>query len=230
MELLLSARNCKELQSKLASIDVEVPSHTKDRENRHVETYSLVSLLTSIPWKESCFPIEIYRRERPDFCIRCGACEIGLEHTEGTNQNISKERALRADGHGPETHFITAVSIYDKPKPKKDVIAEIVADKSGDGWCGDSVERNWAEAMAFFIDKKVSNAKKDGYQLYGNDRLMIYDNWPAPMLQHQNAIPHLREHLKDSRVWSVFNHVYIVDEHAVVEITANGTIYHRVKR
>ncbi len=230
MKLLFAARNFDELQDKLRSIDVEVPENPKDRQNSHVETYSLVSLLSSIPWDVSCFPLEVFSRERPDFLIKSNSTEIGLEHTEGTNENIVIERLLRADGHGPDAHFVTAASVHDTVKPREEILTEIIADEMGDGFVGDSVERSWAEAMAYFINKKVASAKKEGYELYGDDRLVIYDNWPAPALKIHKALPYLRSHLKESTVWSVFRCVYIVDEHAVIELSAGRCVLHRVRR
>lgn len=155
---------------------------------------------------------------------------MGLEHTEGTNQNLAKERALRADGHGPKMHFLSPASVHDPAKAKKEVFAQIQADDAGDGWCGDSVERNWAEAMAHFMERKTANAKKDGHELYDDNRLMIYDNWPAPALNHQRALPDLREQLKQSTVWSVFGRVYIINEHTVLELSADQSIYHHGRR
>lgn len=110
------------------------------------------------------------------------------------------------------------------------LIDQIEADEPGDGWIGDSVERSWAEAMSHFIEKKVTIALKDGYELYGDDRLMIYDNWPAPSLSHKSGLSYLRKHLMGSAVWSVFRRVYIIDESVILEVSAEQTVYHRVCR
>lgn len=230
MEFVFTAKDFEELKNKLRSINVEVPHCPKDRTNQHVETYSLISLLGSLQWDSLCFPVEVYRRERPDFLVVCNSRKIGLEHTEATNQNLAKERALRADGHGPEMHFVTPASVHDPVLPKGKVLAQIQADEVGEGWCGDSVERNWAEAIAHFIDRKAANATKDGYELYEDNRLMIYDNWPAPALKHQRALQHLRERLKDSVAWSIFKRVYIIGEHTIVELSADNNIYHCGRR
>lgn len=225
VKLLFSARDFEELKSKLSSISVCVPCHPKDRENEHVETYSLISLLGSIPWDISCFPIKVFRRDGPDFLIVCNSLHIGLEHTEGINQNLAKERSLRADGHGPDNHFLTAASVHDPVKSSKDIIAEIEADKMGVGWCGDSVERGWAEAICHFIQRKVANAGKSGYQLYEDNRLMIYDMWPAPGLKHQKAVPLLLSQI-DPKTWEVFGRIYIIDEHATIEVSATTGVFH----
>lgn len=184
MESLFVARDFRELHSYLRSIDAEVPVNPKDRKNSQVENYTLVSVLASIPWKHTSFPLEVLRRERPDFCIRCNLTEIGLEHTEATNENLTQERILRAEGHGPDVHFVSPASIRDTVKKKNQILGEILADEPEPPWCGDFTERNWVEAMAHFINKKSASACKNGYQRYGDNRLMIYDNWPAPALKH----------------------------------------------
>lgn len=230
MEQLLAARDFDDLQNQLREIDAEVPYHPRDRDNSRVETYALVSLLAAIPWPSSCFPLQVFRRERPDFLVRCSSADVGIEHTEGINPNLAKERALRADGNGPGMYFVTAASVHDPVKTKSEILADILADESGDGWCGDSVERNWAEAISHFVQRKVKSAKKDGYVLYGDDRLMIYDSWPAPGLKHQRALPYLREHLEQSEAWSVFRRIYVIDQHTVLELRPDQSIYHRVHR
>jgi hypothetical protein len=226
---LFIARDYDELRSRLLEISIEVPEHPKDRENIHVETYTLRAVIGSVPWDIACFPVEVERRERPDFCIRCNGAEIGLEHTEGTHPNIAKERALRADGHGPDMYFSKLVSIHDPVKTSREILTEILADDPGDGFCGDVVERNWAEAMAFVIIKKAARARKSGYERYGDDRLMIYDNWEAPGLKHHKAVPHLREQLAESDAFSIFRRVYVVDERTIVELSADKTLFHDVR-
>lgn len=232
MEFVFAAAGYHALKDSLSEIDVSVPANPTERENSHVETYSLVSLLSSLPWSEDCFPVTVYRRERPDYCLKCGALEIGLEHTEAVPQNSAKERALRAKGYGADTgtHFLTTASVDDLPKSSKTIVAELENDDAEHVWVGDSVERSWAEAMAAFINKKVLNAGKAGYELFGDDRLMIYDNWPAPALDHSQALVHLRQQLRNSSVWSTFRRVYIIDESIVVELSAEKSIFHRLGR
>lgn len=230
MEILFSAADYFALKNSLSEIDVAVPENLAERKNFHVETYSLVSLLASLPWSEDCFPVTVHRRERPDYYIKCGTFEIGLEHTEAVPQNLAKERALRAKGHGTDTHFLKPAAVDDSPKSSKEIVAEIEGNDPGYGWAGDSVERSWAEAISSFINKKVENAGKDGYDLFGDERLMIYDNWPAPALDHSRALVHLRYRLKSSSVWSTFRRVYIIDGSVVVELSAGNSIFHCLGR
>lgn len=230
MERLFIATDFEELQEHLLELDVVVPRHPKDRKNAHVETYTLVQLLASIPWDSACFPVEVFRRERPDFFLKCGLLEIGLEVTEAISPNLAKERVLRADGHGPNAYSPLPVSVHDPVKKTCEILEEILADEIGDGWCGDSVERNWAEAIAYFIKKKVENSRKPGYSLYGDDRLVIYDNWNAPVLNHQEALPHLRAHLVHGNVWSAFRRIYVINGRKLLEMTQEESIHHIARR
>jgi len=59
MEVLFSANDYSALKDLLSEIDVSVPANPAERENFQVETYSLVSLLASLPWSEDCFPVTV---------------------------------------------------------------------------------------------------------------------------------------------------------------------------
>lgn len=231
MERLFIATDFEELQEHLLELDVVVPRHPKDRKNAHVETYTLVQLLASIPWDSACFPVEVFRRERPDFFLKFGLVEVGLEVTEAISPNLAKERALRADGHGPNVYSPLPVSVHDPIKKKREILEAIHANEPGDGWCSDSVERNWSAAIGYFVKKKVERAKKEGYAVYGDDRLVIYDScWPAPGLNHQEALPHLRAHLEQANAWSAFKRIYVVKAGWLLELTQEESIHHLVKR
>lgn len=223
--VILTAENFNDLTDRLREVFPSVPYHPKKRK-RVVEVYCLVSLLAALPWSADQFPIKVVRSEHPDFVVRCGGAEFGLEHTEAIGTNHAKERALRADGFGGPTHFVTPEDIHDAPKSSATIIGEILCDAMGDGWVGDSAERSWAEAMAYFISKKSTNAKKPGYGLFGDDRLMIYDNWNAPALQHEVALEHLGARLLGSDVWDTFSHIYIVSESLVIDLCEGHTTFH----
>ena len=80
--------------------------------------------------------------------------------------------------------------------------------------------------MASSTPKKPTNAKKPGYGLFGDDRLMIYDNWNAPALQHEVALEHLGARLLGSDVWDTFSHIYIVSESLVIDLCGGHTHFH----
>ena len=230
MRELFAARDFDSLQRKLEALSSDVHWHPRNRTNDDVQNYSLVSLLSSIALETSCFPITVFARERPDFLAVCSSGEIGIEHTEAIHVNQAKERALRADGHGPEVYFPLKFRIGDPALSSDEILRLIHADEAGEGWCGDEVERSWAEALQHFIEKKAGSAKKSGYTLYPDNRLLIYDNWSAPQLNHMRALQYLRDSLDHKLVWSSFNRVYIVDGRSTISLTAMDTRIQRSTR
>lgn len=226
MSEILRAKHFSALRSGLRSIDVEVPEHPKDRLNGCVEIYSLVSLLGALPWALTNFPVVIQKRERPDFALTLGSRTVGIEHTEAIPQNDGKARALRADGHGDGSYFVQPASVRDPVKSRKELLADVVANRPGDGWMGNSAETSWAEAIAHFIAKKAASASKPGYQRYDLNWLMIYDSWPALAVKHHVALPLLHDHLVKQPPWDTFDRIYVIDEHTIVELTADETRMH----
>jgi hypothetical protein len=123
--LLLEADTFDELHARLHGIDVDVAPRGPQRLKEHVEIYAIARLLGTLPRAPDDFPLQLFKRERPDFLIRCGHREIGVEHTEAISQNVAKEAALRTQGHGPGWHFLQPVSIDDTPKPSGELLADI---------------------------------------------------------------------------------------------------------
>lgn len=224
--LLLEARDFDALQTALRGLDIQIPDNPRDYTNRLLETYTLAKVLRAIPAELGWFPMKVIHRDRPDVLIEAGHCRIGVEHTEGTTPNLSKSRALRADGFGADIHFVEQASIHDPVKSRAALLAEIEADDPGDGWVGDSVERNWAEAMAVFIARKTASALKPGYERYDRNWLMIYDNFTSPGLKHRSAVPYLRTHLGNAPPWPAFDRVFIADESVVIELAFDSTLFH----
>lgn len=155
---MLTAKTFDQLHTQLRGINVVVPARAAGRTKEQVETYSIVRLLGSIPHDLEAFPLQLVKRERPDFLLTLGARKVGIEHTEAISQNAAKEAFLRSKGHGPDVHFTRAASVHEPRKSSKELIAEIEADRPSAPWEGDSVERKWAEAMAHFIAEKVEVA------------------------------------------------------------------------
>lgn len=46
---------------------------------------------------------------------------------------------------------------------------------------GDSIERDWVDAMLHFMERKTASFMKPGFERHPNNWLLIYDNWsPKP--------------------------------------------------
>lgn len=225
---MFEAKTIDDLCACLLGSNVEVPSRSKGRTKDHVEVYATARLLGSLPWGESDFPLRLDKSERPDFILHCDKRKIGVEHTEAISQNAAKEAALRAKGEGSEFHFLRRASLDELKKSSKALIAEIAVGASGSVWGGDSVEREWAEAMMHFVMEKLSTAKRPGFQLFEANWLLIYDNWTAPALDREKGLGFLRALLLATAPWEIFERIFILDERLLLEVSVNSAVFHRV--
>lgn len=215
---LLEVRRISDLGSYLRALNVTVPGRGSGRTSGMVEVYGVVRLLASRSYALSEFPLRLIKRERPDFMLVLNGEEVGVEHTEAISQNDAKEAALRDQGVGPDTYFAKPTSLDERVKSSKELATEIEADEMSDGWSGESVELGWAEAMARFVEKKTVSAQRPGYTRFARNWLVVYDQWPAPMLNHANAIPRLLARLAASPPWEVFDQIFILDENILIEL------------
>ncbi len=225
---MLLVHTFDELQSRLASINVKVPARAAGRKKEHVEIYAIVRLLGTLPRKPSDFPLRLTKRERPDFLVQCGVRMIGVEHTEAISENAAKEAFLRSKGHGPDVYFVRQASVDEPRKSSKQLITEIEADRSGPAWVGDSVEREWAAAMAHFIAQKVASTNGAGFDLFEENWLLVYDNWIAPGLEREKGLMLLRTELQAIDPWQVFSRIFTLDENVLLEISSDTSLFHHV--
>jgi hypothetical protein len=224
---MLEAKSFDELHARLPAINVEVPGRANGREKKHTEQYAIVRLLGTLPRGSTDFPIRLSKSECPDFIVQFGTRTIGIEHTEAISQNAAKEAHLRAKGHGPEVHFVQRAAINEPRKSSTQLIEEIETNLPGKVWAGDSVERDWVDAMVHFFGKKLVTAKRPGFKLFEENWLLVYDNWPAPALQREHALMLLQSKLRANDLWRVFTRVFILDDSVLMEVAPDvASLYH----
>ena len=80
MQTMLLAKDEIELESMLRSIDISVPRRSEGRTKEHTESYAIAHLLSALLGKNHLlFPLELVRRERPDFFLKVSGLEVGIE-------------------------------------------------------------------------------------------------------------------------------------------------------
>lgn len=224
--ILVQASEITDIHPALRAADIVVPRRSQGRTSEHEEIYSIVRVLATRPYALDNFPLKLIKRERPDFVLALGDALIGIEHTQAISQNRAKEAALRDGGVGPEAYFLKPESLDEPIKSSKQLRIEIEADEMGGGWYGDSIERSWAEAMNHFINKKVVSVQRPGYEKFQETWLVIYDQWTAPMLTLNKAIPALREKFDASPPWAFFSRILILDEAVLIDLdTSSAQLY-----
>jgi hypothetical protein len=224
--MLLSARTFEELYDGLRRLNVEVPAHPAPRGDTP-ELYSIVRLLGTIPLAPGDLPLQLAKRERPDFVLQLDGRTVGIEHTEAVPENTAHESRLRA-ALGGGCHLVTPAVVGEPRKSRKQLLREIEENRFPPPMVGDSVERRWAEAMTHFIGRKVASAQKPGYAAYDEQWLAIYDNWPSFALERQHALALLQEHLAAADPFDVFDRVFILTGQVLVELVRGRTLLHRL--
>jgi len=216
---MLYANNKVELLRTLSEVDVCVPSRRNGRTTEHVEVYAIVHLL-------SC----LIKRERPDFLLTMNQQVVGIEHTEAVSQNASHKAALREDGIGGRLSFITRHKPGERVKKGKDLEKEIEENKAGDGWEGDSVERDWAEAMECFVSDKRGSMQKAGFSLFDENWLLIYDNWRTqlPTVHLEEAAHRLFLGMKEDGIFDKLNRIFVMSGEYFIEFSLADVELHEV--
>jgi len=115
-------------------------------------------------------------------------------------------------------YFARPATVDEPRKKRKELQKEIDENWMPPPMMGDSVERNWADAMAHSIAKKLAVARKPGYKSHDQQWLAIYDNWPAPGLQRQHALKLLQERLLATAPFTVFARIFSLAGTVLVEL------------
>lgn len=213
---MLKADSDSELLSVLADIDISVPG-SKSRTAKYKEQHAIAYLLSTLLGKDRIsYPLNLIKREGPDFLLTSNGVQIGIEHTEAVPENEAHKDALRKKGNGPDAYFIQLHHPGERKKSKKELTAEIKANPLGDGWRGDKPEREWAGAIIHFIDKKVKSMHKDGFERFEQNWLLIYDNWiPRPNLY--KAVSFLQERVIEQKALCKFERLYVLNDRYLCE-------------
>jgi hypothetical protein len=226
---MLVANNKSELESVLKSIDISVPKRSsKRRTKEHTECYAIAHMLSTLLRKgQLSYPLELTRRERPDFLLKLNGLEIGIEHTEAVPQNKAQKTVLRDKVDGLECCLVSHHQPSEPKKTAQELREEIQANQ-GHCWAGDSVEREWSEAMLHFIQKKIESLAKNGFEKFKQNWLLIYDNWSSPALDREKGAQFLLPKAIETNCFDNFDDVYIITGNFLVEFSNVGIAKHKI--
>ena len=156
------------------------------------------------------FPVNLEHRDRPDFLLSMGTNEIGIEHIEAVPENEAHKVALREQGFGHEVYYLSPGAFGERKKSAHELIQEMEANNLGEGWIGDSVEREWTQAMSDCIQKKIDALHKNGFSRFNDNWLLIYDNLSLPYLQIKEATALLAQNANKNLFLYNFSHIFIL--------------------
>ena len=221
--ILFEALTTSEMEKALAETNIAVPKRTSGRTKEHMERYTIAHLLSMLMKADLItYPVKLIHRDRPDFMLSMGNRRIGIEHTEAISQNEAHKAVLRQRGYGPETWYISRTLPGEPRKQHKKLIKEIKANDPGDGWEGNSPETEWADAMFCFVKDKLNTIKKNGFERFDEDWLLMYDNWTLPAPEVREAAPLFFEAVQQTSALQKFKRIFVMTEQIFCEISAIG--------
>lgn len=182
----LAANSPSSLLETLAGVDITVPHLTEGRTTQHCKQHLMARVLATLAESpELQYPLNLRHREKPDFGLRLGERSLGVECVEAVPEEWNKIAAIR------DKDFPDALVFLPMLKPGRRVfsIEERVAiargEKAGPPWAGDMAERQWAEAIAFFISEKTRKLRAGNYGEFESHWLLLQDEWRVPVYREE---------------------------------------------
>lgn len=209
---MIEASDSIQLLKILSSSEYLVPIDRKERNNEHVENWAIARLLSTLHNKDFFqYPLKVLHQDRPDFVIESGDNKIGIEHTEAIPQNEAHKDVLRNEMEGTsDMYYLFHNKPTDKPRKAKSLIKEIESNPMGPGWGGNSVEVEWSEAMIYFTKKKITAMNKVGFGIFDKNWLLIYDNWPLPHIELNEALAMFQKAAIETGIFKVYGEIFII--------------------
>ena len=209
------------LEDTLRRVNLVVPDRANGRTKDHTERYCLARLLATVA-DELDYPLMIVHGDRPDFVVVSIQLRIGIEHTEVVPENVARASFLRTKGLGPDVYFTPRATFGEERKTAQELKDEIERDEPSGGWCGDSPERETADAIVGFSLSKLTSSQKDGYRRFDKNWLLLYNNWPGPAVDLGKSAYMAHPRMLSGGVFSTFERVYIIASRDLITLSATG--------
>ena len=185
-------QNNSDLLGKLYKIDCSVPRRTQGRTSTHRERHSLKIYLIQLSQNKLLrFPLRIKKDEAPDFFIlNPDATTTALEQTGAAVED--HQQAMTELEKTPEG---TAEVLECVPKGAyKEALRKHGEELSGEGWDGNSMEKEWIDVILSAIDKKTESLNGPHFKIADRYELLIYDDSHVVGMVHiEDALPLLKK-------------------------------------
>jgi len=202
----------------LAGTDITVPPRALGRTKEHTQRSAIARFLATFANTELMrYPLELTTGERPDFVLARAGDQAGIEATEAIHVDHARIDALRNMKGDTEPRLYQRIRAGEPPKSLAEIEAIARGEVDSPGWDGDSVERDWADAMQLVIRRKGERFEQSGFRKFSENWLLIYDNWELPFLDRDEAALKLSAHLKLNSEATLFNRVFIETGNLIFE-------------
>ena len=225
------ATSATDLHRKLRANDIRVPPRGQGRTTNHTETWVTCRFLATIAGTDQLhFPLRVEPGDRPDLVLSLPTGRIGIELIEAVSTDQARVDAMVERDDSSGLRHIPRYRISDPPQSQAEIRALARGEARTLPRMGDSVERDWVDAMLHIIEGKRAAFLKPGFAEYPTNWLLVYDNWqPVSALEEEVATERLNRELS-KRDWSnPFQKIFVLRPRTVWEVNGGpGAIEHRI--
>ena len=219
----LLAHTSNDLLCQLNGIDISVPPRNKGTTKKYMEKWSICRFLSTFAETSLLdYPIQVHRRERPDYVLSLSSREVGVEITEAIPTNYAWAKYRRAKICPNKATLLERFLPGEDTRSSNEINEIVSGQKHSDGWPSDSPEREWSNAMLYFLKGKIEKFKKPGFDHFEKNWLLIYDNWPIPKVVGEKAVVYFREALAAPDIKVPFDSIFIESSDKIWQVTSKN--------
>ena len=178
------ASSHSELLEALSKVPNDVPPRGIGRRTEHTEPWVLRRLIASLVSAEILqFPLSVELADRPDIVVDSAGHRIGIELMELIPPAYAQAVAI-ANRDFPSAIVDRSMFGWGATWTRADIRKHLRCEGyrlSGDGWAGNAVEQEWAEAVRGAIEKKTERLNSPGFGVFSENWLGTYASSPGPV-------------------------------------------------
>lgn len=220
------AASLSELLDNLRARDVRVPRRTEGRTTELSETWITCRFLaTAVGAGLLGFPLRVEPGERPDLVVTMRSGRVGIEITEAVPEDGARVAAYSEHKGTNEFRFIPRYRVND-PRRSRAEVDEIARGKARIlPRMGNSVERDWVEAMLYLVARKAESFAKPGFKEHPSNWLLVYDNWTGTAgLDEKMAMERLDEQIFAHAPKNPFDRVSVLRPRTLFEFAPRAVV------
>ena len=202
-----------ELCDKLRANDVRVPPRGLGQTTEAREIWAACRFLAALSETNLLeYPLRVEHPDRPDIVLSLPSGRTGIEITEAVPETeAGVEDLSQREGIIPDFQYVPPYRAGE-PRRSADQKRDIATGRHPKlPHMGDSIECNWAEAMAYFTGRKAKKFTHPGFAKHRRNWLLIYDDWsPAPALDDHDLMKRLEGKLFSHDWKNPFDRVFIL--------------------